>query len=69
MNNSVKKNIKIQQALFFFLKRTFNISLLIMMLIKMRLLVLLILGLYGLACKYGIIFQISGYNWMKNCMF
>ena len=32
-----------------------------MMLLKMRLLIFLALSQYGLACKYGIIFQISIY--------
>ena len=31
------------------------------MLLKMRLLIFLVLSQYGLACKYGIIFQISIY--------
>ena len=68
----------IQQALFFsFLKKTkaikqkkvINISYLIMVLIKMRLLIFLVLSRYGLACKYRIISQISIYNWMQNWVF
>ena len=68
----------IQQALFFsFLKKTkaikqkkvINISYLIMVLIKMRLLILLVLSRYGLVFKYRIISQISIYNWMQNWIF
>ena len=68
----------IQQALFFsFLKKTkpiqqkkiINISYLIMVLIKMRLLILLVLSRYGLLCKYRIISQISIYNWRQNWIF
>ena len=68
----------IQQALFFsFLKKTkpiqqkkiINISHLIMVLIKMRLLILLVLSRYGLLCKYRIISQISIYNWRQNWIF
>ena len=69
-NNSVEKNINIQQVLSLSLlkmpglknkqkKRIIKINYLIIALIKMRLLILLILSQYGLACKYGIIFQIS----------
>ena len=45
-----------------------NINHLIMALIKMRLLIFLILSRYGLACKYGTVFQLSMYNWMQNCI-
>ena len=38
------------------------------MLIKIRLLIFLALSQHGLACKYGIIFQISIYSWMQNCI-
>ena len=66
----MEKKINIQQALFFsFLKKLIlkkqtnkkiiNISYLIMVLIKMRLLIFLVLKRYGLACKYGIIFQLG----------
>ena len=41
-----------------------NISYLTTVLIKMRLLIFLVSSRYGLACKCGIIFQISIYNWM-----
>ena len=69
-NNSVEKNINIQQVLSLSLlkmpglknkqkKRIIKINYLIIALIKMRLLILLILSQYGLACKYGIIFQVS----------
>ena len=70
--------MNIQQALFFSLlkktkpikqKKIINISYLIMVLIKMRLLIFLVLSRYGLACKYRIISQISIYNWMQNCIF
>ena len=50
-------------------KKIINISYLIMVLIKMRLLIFLVLSRYGLACKYRIISQISIYNWMQNCIF
>ena len=40
-----------------------------MVLIKMGLVIFLVLGQYGLAYKYGIIFQISIYNWRLNCIF
>ena len=36
---------------------------------KIKLLIFLVFSQYGLACKYGIIFQISIYNWMENCIF
>ena len=77
-NNYVEKNMNIQQALFFsFLKKTkpinqkkiINITYLIMVLIKMRLLIFLVLSRYRLACKYRIISQISIYNWMQNWVF
>ena len=69
-NNSVEKNINIQQVLSLSLlkmpglknkqkKKIIKINYLIIALIKMRLLILLILSQYGLACKYGIIFQVS----------
>ena len=83
-NNSVEKSIKIQQALFFsFLKSSslknkniMKINYLIMVLIKMSLLTFLVFSQYGLACKYGIILQISfstairiafSDNWRSNC--
>ena len=50
-------------------KKNVNISYLIMVLTKIRLLIFLVLTQYGLACKYGIIFQILLYNWMQNCIF
>ena len=74
----MEKNMNIQQALFFsFLKKAnpieqnkiINISYLIMVLIKMRLLRLLVLSRYGLVFIYRIISQISIYNWMQNCIF
>ena len=34
----------------------------------MRLLIFLVFSQYRLACKYGIIFSISIYNWMQNCV-
>ena len=77
-NNSADKNLNTQQALFFsFLKKTkpikqkkvINISYLIIVIIKMRLLIFLILCRSGLACKYRTISQISIYNWMQNCIF
>ena len=73
--SSVVKNMNIQQALFILkkdqaykTKKIINISYLIMVLIKMRLLIFLVLSRYGLACKYRIISQISIYNWIKNCI-
>ena len=63
--------MNIQQALFFsFLKKAkayktkkiINISYLIMVPIKMRLLISLVLSQYGLACKYIIISQLSMCN-------
>ena len=71
-------NMNIQQAHFFsFLKKIkpikqkkiINISYIIVVLLKMRLLIFFILSRYGLACKYRIISQISTYNWMQNCIF
>ena len=50
-------------------KKIINISYLIMLLIKMRLLIFLVLIRYGLACKYRIIYQRSIYNWMQNYIF
>ena len=50
-------------------KKIINISYLIMVLIKMRLLIFLVLSRYGLACKYKKISQISIYNWMQNYIF
>ena len=35
----------------------------------MRLLIFLVLSQYGLACKYGIIFQISIYDWAQKLHF
>ena len=43
-----------------------NISYLIMVLIKIRLLIFLIFSQYGLASKFRIMFQISIYNWMQD---
>ena len=60
--------MNIQQALLFsFLKKTkpkkiFNISYLIIVLIKMRLSIFLVLIQNGLACKYRIVCQISVFN-------
>ena len=73
----MKKNINIQQVCFFFLKKikpkkqkkVINISPLTTILRTLRLLILLVLSHYELAYKYGIIFQISIYNWMQNCVF
>ena len=50
-------------------KKIINISYLIMVLTKMKLLIFLVLIQYGLACEYWIIFQISIYNWMQICIF
>ena len=36
---------------------------------NMRLLIFLVFSQYGLAGKYGLIFQISIYNWAQNCIF
>ena len=49
-------------------KKIINISYLIMVLIKMRLLLFFVLSRYGLACKYRITSQILIYNWMQNCI-
>ena len=77
-NNFVKKNINIQQTLFFsFLKnpglknktKTFNVNYLIIALIKMKLLIFLVFSQYGLARKHRIILQVSIYNWTQNCIF
>ena len=73
-NNSVEMNINIQQILCFFLGKTINISYLIMVIIKMRLLTFLVFSRYWLAyiyriVKYRIICQISIYYWMENCIF
>ena len=73
----MEKNIDIKQALFFsFLKnqaykrkKIINISHLIMVLIKTRLLIFLVLSRYRLTCKYRIISQIPIYNWMQNRIF
>ena len=74
----MEKNINIQQVPFFyFLEKTrpkkqnaiINISHLIIVLIKMRLLIFFVFSRYGLACKYGIIFQVSVYHWMQNFIF
>ena len=35
----------------------------------MRLFIFFVFSQYGLACKYGIIFQISVYHWMQNFIF
>ena len=51
------------------IKKIFNISYLIMVLIKTRLLIFLVLSRHELACKYRIISQISIYNSIKNCIF
>ena len=50
-------------------KKISSIRYLIMLLINMRPVIFLVFSQYGLACKYGIIFQISTYNWMQNCIF
>ena len=58
----MEKNITIQQALFFSSlkkprlkdKKIINISYLVIMLIKIRLLIFLVLSRYGLSYKYGI---------------
>ena len=50
-------------------KKIINICYLIMVLIKKRLLGFLVLSLYGLNCKYGIVFEASIYNWTQNCIF
>ena len=47
----------IQQALFLFESPGFS------------LLIFLVFSQYGLACKYGITFKISIYNWTQNCIF
>ena len=74
----MEKNINIQESLFFsFLKsqayktkKIINISYLIMVLIKMRLLIFFVLSRYGLACKCRIIsHQIWIENWVQNCIF
>ena len=70
----MEENINIQQALFFsFLekpslktKKIIDVSYLIMVLIKMRLIIFLTLSRYGLAYKHGIIIQISIYDWMQD---
>ena len=36
---------------------------------NMRLLISLVFSQYGSACEYGIIFQISKYNWIQNFIF
>ena len=78
-NNSVEKNINIQEVFFFSLlkkpglknknKKTIDLNYLIIVLIKMLLLIFLVFSYYELACKYGIIFQVSTYNWMQNYIF
>ena len=73
----MEKNINIQEDpfIFSFKKQTqetkiiINISYLTMVLIKMRLLMFLVLSQYGLACKYGIIFQTAIHKWMQNWIF
>ena len=50
-------------------QKNINISHLAMVLIKMRLLVFLVFSRHRWACKHGIIFQISIYNWMQNWTF
>ena len=42
-------------------KKILNMNYLIIVLMKMRL--VMIFSQYGLACKYGMIFQMSIYNW------
>ena len=59
---------QISTLLYYKTKKTINISYLIMVLIKIRLLIFLILSRYGLACKYRIISQISIHNLMQNCI-
>ena len=71
-NISEEKNINTQQALLSsFLKKQkiINISYLIIVLIKMRLVMLLVFTQQELACKYRLILQISVYNWVQNCIF
>ena len=71
----MEQTINIQQAFFnsflknqAFKKKIINISYFIMVLIKTRLLIFSVLIRYGLACKYGIISQMSIYNWIQNCI-
>ena len=63
----MEKNINIEQGLFFSFskksrlkkqKKLINISYLLMVLIKNRLLIFLVFSRYRLACKCGIIFQV-----------
>ena len=75
-NNYVEKNINIRQALFFSLlkiakakEKINNISYIIIVLIKIRIFVFLVFIQYILPCKYRIVFQISIFNWMQNCIF
>ena len=68
-SGSIFLYLQISTLLYYKTKKTINISYLIMVLIKIRLLIFLILSRYGLACKYRIISQISIYNWMQNCIF
>ena len=74
----MEKNMNIQEALFFFFlkkgqsyktKEIINISYLIMVLIKLSLSRFLVLSQHGVACKCRIIYQMSIYNWMQNCIF
>ena len=50
-------------------KKIIKINHLIIVLIKMILLIFLLFYQYGLACKYGIIFQILISNWIQSCIF
>ena len=72
-NDSVEKNINIQQALLFpysenpdlKTKKIIKVNNLIIVLIKIE---AINISQFGLACKHGIIFQISIYNWTQNCI-
>ena len=71
-NNSVKKNMNKQQALFFFLlKKTKPIQQKLFDNGANKNQAINILGFKSieLACKYRIISQMSIYNWMQNCIF
>ena len=50
-------------------KKIIKINHLIIVLVKMILLIFLLFYQYGLACKYGIIFQILISNWIQSCIF
>ena len=70
----MEKNINIQQAILILLlkeqglknpQNIININYLAT--VKMKLLIFLKLSQYGLAFKYGIIFQVRIQNWTQNC--